>query len=148
MARQFGQYSPVVPLGVTWEEQLQLLQDDGSPVSLIGYDVIWQFCAAKPDRDADTGLPTTDPEFELTTAGWYSVAPAWPVFEAISIPTPTNGTIQSLLDFGDLWTASPDNSKRKLYMSIVLVNPDTLYAIPVVQGVAVFLQATTVPIVS
>jgi len=145
MARRFGTYSPVVPLGVTWEEQLQLLQTNGDPVDLTGYDVRVQFRVEKsPLIDVITHIPTTAPVFELTTAGAVSPAPAWPLFESWTIADVSNGTLNSLLDVIPLWKASPTNVKRRLYMSIILVNPETLYAIPVVQGRAVFLPAVTV----
>lgn len=149
MARELGSYDPVVPLGVTWDEQLQLLQDDGvTPVDITGYAVITQFRVEKsPLLDPDDQVPLTDPVFELTTAGWYTLDPAWPVIESWTVPTPANGTINSSVSLTDLWNASPTNAKRKLYMSILLVNPSTLKAIGVVEGVAVFLPAKTVVIV-
>jgi hypothetical protein len=144
MARTFGSYGPAVPLGVTWEESLQLTDEDGTPIDISGYDVRSQFYVEKaPEADAVTHKALNDPVFELTTPDWYVVAPAWPVFEVWSIPTPTNGTLLFALDVASLWTASPDNTKRKLYWSIVLVNPDTLYAIPVVRGAVTLLPAGT-----
>jgi hypothetical protein len=44
----------------------------------------------------------------------------------------------------DTWTLSPDNAKRKLVWDVRLVNPDTGYAIPVVQGKVTLLPARTV----
>lgn len=149
MARTPGSYNPIVPLGVTWDEQLQLFQDDGvTPVDISGYSVIAQFGVEKnPLIDPITKKRITDPVFELTTANWYTVDPAWPVIESWTVPTPANGTIISHVGLVDLWNASPNNAKRKLYMSILLVNPSTLVSIDVVEGAAIFLPAKTVVIV-
>ncbi|HSX21510.1 MAG TPA: hypothetical protein VLE97_01895 [Gaiellaceae bacterium] len=144
MARTFGQYSPVVPLGVTWEEQLILEDVNGVAIDLTGYDARAQFYEDVPTRDPDTGIATVPPIAELTTPGVYVSDPGWPFFEALSIPTPADGTILSSLDLANLWTFSTDNAKRKLFWSLLLVNPDTDYAIPVVEGRPVFLPAKTI----
>lgn len=141
MARSFGSYSPAVPLGVTWEETLVLEDADGTPIDLTGYAVHAQLRAVVPGRAS--GVATTDPVLELTSADFYATPPSWPVVEGLEIATPANGTITLSVATADLWTASPDNAKRKLYWSIVLVNPDTTYAIPVVQGKVSFLPART-----
>lgn len=143
MARTFGGYSPVVPLGVPWEESITLVDENGTAVDLTGYAVRAQLRTAVSLRDADSGAAVDDPVLELTSTGFYDVTPAWPVFEALSIPVPGDGTILAKVETADLWKASPTNEKRKLAWSIVLVDKDTQYAIPVVQGKVCFLPATT-----
>jgi len=141
MARSFGEYSPAVPLGVTWEESILLEDENGSPVDLTGYDVRAQLRAVVPVVAA--GVPLTYPVMEITTAGYYGTAPAWPVVEAFTIADPTDGTITLRVDVDDLDAISPSNAKAKLLWSIVLVNKNTGYAIPLVTGKPVFLPATT-----
>jgi len=143
MARTPGSYSPAVPLGVTWEETIILEDEDGVAIDLTGYDVRCQLRAAISLRDEDTEIGVDDPLFELTTPDWYVSPPDWPVFEAWSIPAPANGTLLLSVDTADLWTASPTNEKVKLYWSILLVNPATLYALPVVIGKPSFLPQGT-----
>lgn len=143
MAREFGEYSPAVPLGTTWEESVTLEDENGAAIDISDYDVRAQLRVVPVRRDADTGLAAANPQLELTTAGYYPTPPAWPVFEALSVPSPANGTILLKLDVADLWTASPTNEKRRLFWSILLVNKMTDYTIPVVQGNVVFLPAVT-----
>ena len=144
MARTFGEYSPAVPLGVTWEESILIEDEDCNPVDLTGYSIYAQLRETVPVTDPQTGEATTDPVIELTSAEYYATPPDWPAFEALSTPSPTNGTVLVKLDVDDLWQASPDNAKRKLAWSIVLVNVDTGYAIPVVQGKVTLLPARSV----
>lgn len=145
MARTFGVYSPSVPLNVTWEESMLLQAADGTAVDLTGYDVRAQFYADLPIRDVTTGIAIVPPILELTTPSWYVVPPPWPVIEGADIPSPaTQGLITTALEPEDLWTFSPTNEKVTLFWSIVLVNPSTLYTIPVVQGRVTFLQARTI----
>lgn len=91
MARTFGSYSPVVPLGTTWEETLVLEDADGMPIDITGYDVRAQLYSVQPARVA--GEPDPVPVLELTTPDFYLVAPAWPVFEGFSIPNGDDGRI-------------------------------------------------------
>jgi hypothetical protein len=144
MARQFGSYSPAVPLGLTWEETLVLTDDAGTAIDLTGYAVRAQLRDEVPVVDDVSGEPLTDPVMELTSAGYYATAPAWPVVEGFSIPTPADGTMLLAVPADDTWTLSPDNAKRKLVWDVRLVNPDTGYAIPVVQGKVTLLPARTV----
>lgn len=144
MAREFGAYSPAVPLGVTWEESIGLDDEDGNPIDITGYSAYAQMRSEVPVLDPATGNPTTTPVLELTTVHLHATPPDWPVVEALTIPNPTDGTILLRVDVDDLWTASPDNSKAKLVWSIVLVNTSTDYAIPVVQGKVTFLPARSV----
>lgn len=143
MARQFGSYSPAVPLGLTWEETIVLEDAGGTPIDLTGYAVRAQLREAVPVID-ETGQPLDVPVIELTTAGYYATMPAWPVVEGFSVPTPTNGTLLLAVPAPDTWVASADNAKRKLVWDVRLVNPDTGYAIPVVQGKVTLLPAVTV----
>jgi len=142
MARQFGSYSPCVPLGITWEESLVLEDEAGTPIDLTGYTVRAQLRDAVPVVAA--GVAATDPVLELTTAGYYATLPAWPVVEAFSVPTPANGTILLAVPATDTWTASPTNARRKLVWDVRLVNGTTGYSIPVVAGSVLLLQARTI----
>lgn len=145
MARTFGSYSPPVPLGVTWEESLILEDRLQQPVDLSGYDVRAQFYTDMPIRDPDTGIATVPPVLEITSPDWYVSSPTWPVVEGADIPDPASqGLITIAVDVDDLWTFSPTNAKAKFFWSIVLVNPDTLKAIPVVEGRPIFLPARTI----
>ena len=144
MAREFGGYSPAVPLGVTWEESILLEDESGAAVDLTGYDVRAQLRAIVPGRAE--GVATSNPILELTTVGFYDSAPAWPVVEGLAIPTPANGTITLKVDVDDLWTLSPSNAKAKLIWSIVLIDEDVDepdYVLPVVQGKVIVLPAKT-----
>jgi len=142
MARTFGTYSPVVPLGTTWEESLVLEDADGTPIDITGYSVRAQLHEKLPVR-AGGGSPDPEPLFELTTPGFYGVPPAWPVFEGFDIPTGTDGLVLLRLDAADTWVASPDNAKRKLLWDVRLVDASG-YTIPVVAGAVVFLPARTI----
>jgi hypothetical protein len=144
VARQFGSYSPAVPLGTTWEEELQLLQPDGvTPVDLTGYAVRASLRLEPAARDADTEQGDA-PLLELTTPDFYGTAPAWPVIEGWSIPEPTNGTVLLRVDVPDVWKLSPENAKRKLRWSVVLVDAtDDDYTLPFVSGRVVALPADT-----
>ena len=144
MARSFGQYSPVVPQSVDWEETIQLVDENGDPIDITGYDVRAQFYVNKPIRNALTGKATVPPIVEITSAGYYLSPPGWTVIEGASIPDGTDGTLLSHVEVADLWQFSPTNLKSKYYWSILLVNPDTLYAIPVVQGRPTFKPAITI----
>jgi hypothetical protein len=144
MARQFGSYSPAVPLGITWEESLVLEDETGAAIDLTGYAVRAQLRDAVPVVDADTGAAVTDPMIEVTTPDYYTVLPAWPVVEGFSVPTPANGTILLAVAPADTWTCSPDNAKRKLVWDIRLVNDSTGYAIPVVNGKVSMLPGVTI----
>lgn len=139
MARTFGTYSPIVPLGVTWQEPLVMADEAGDAVDLTGYAVRAQLRAAKP-----VGSPPPSPVIEFTTPDYYDVAPAWPVVEAFSLPDPAEGsmllTVQPV-DFAGV--VSPTNERKKLYWEIVLVNQDTGEIVPVVEGKVVFKPAVT-----
>lgn len=144
MAATYGSYSPVVPLDTTWQETIQLLQADGvTPVDLTGLDVRIQLRTAVPTVAGAVQTPA--PTLEFTTPGYYSVAPVWPKYEDVSIPTPTNGTILLNADtshFSGL--VSPTNAKVKLYWEVKLVNKTTDFIQPVVNGKVVFLSAVTI----
>lgn len=142
MARQFGTYSPSVPLGITWEESLVLQDEAGVPIDLTGYAVRAQLRDAAPVVAG--GVAASAPVLELTTAGYYATLPAWPVVEGFNVPTPANGTILLAVSPADTWLASPTNARRKLVWDVRLVNKTTGYAVPVVQGSVLLLQAKTV----
>lgn len=144
MARQFGSYSPVVPLGLTWEESLSLEDETGVPVDLTGYSVRAQLRADVPAVDPVTGVAGTEPLMEITTAGYYSATPAWPVVEGFSIPSPTSGTILLAVPAASTLICSPNNTKQKLVWDVRLVNKSTSYAIPVVTGKVLLLPRVTV----
>lgn len=142
MARQFGQYSPSVPLGTTWEESILLEDELEAPIDLTGYSVRAQLRTAIPETSG--GAATTDPLLEITTAGYYGTPPAWPVVEGFSVPTPANGTLLLALapnDYTDV--VSPSNAKTKLVWDVRLVNGSG-YTIPVVNGKPTFLPRVTV----
>lgn len=144
MARQFEEYSPGVPLGVTWEDQIILQDENGDPVDLTGYAVRAQFYVSRSLRDPNTGAPLTPPVIEIVSEDFYTTLPTWPVIEAVSIPAPTTGTITLRVEVQDLWRFAPRNDKQKYEWSLLLVNPSSGYAIPVVYGKPVFLPAVTI----
>ena len=144
MAQQFGEYSPAVPLGLTWEDPMVLTDENDEPVDLTGYAVHAQLHAQLPVRDPATGLPRVAPLLEITTPGAYAVAPSWPVVEAFSVAAPLTGAISLTLPRADTWTLSPKNLRAKLLWDIRLVRTADGYAIPVVQGKVTVLPARTV----
>lgn len=144
MARQFGSYSPAVPLGITWEESLVLEDESGAAIDLTGYAVRAQLRDAVPVVDDLSGEAVTDPVIEVTTPGYYTDPPAWPLVEGFSVPTPADGTILLTVAPDDTWKCSPDNAKRKLVWDIRLVNTITAYAIPVVSGKVSMLPGVTI----
>lgn len=143
MAREFGTYSPRVPLGVTWEELLELVDVNGDPIDLTGYGLRAQFYEEQPERDDATGIATVAPIAEITSAGIYVTPPAWPVFATATLPTPTEGKMLWAVPVVDLWTFSPDNTRRIYFWALKLVKPDG-YAIPIVQGKASFSPVNTI----
>lgn len=144
MARQFGNYSPAVPLGITWEDTFELTDDTGAAVDLTGYAVRAQLREDVPSVNPATSVPLVDPVIELTTAAFYATAPTWPVVEAFAVAAPTTGIIALKVPAAKTWLASEDNRKRKLYWDIRLVHVSTGYTIPLVTGKVSFLPATTV----
>jgi hypothetical protein len=134
MARTFGSYSPSVPLGLTWEESIELADENGASIDLSGYDVVAEIYAAAPVRDPGTGLATAAPVLQITTAGYHGSDPAWDVSEGATIPVPADGTIVLSVSVDDVWLLSPTNVTAKLRWAIILVNPDTGYRLPVVTG--------------
>jgi hypothetical protein len=141
MARQFGAYSPKVPLGTTWEESLVLEDADGNVIDLTGYDVVAQLHTSPPSRNEETGAGS-EPVLEITTAGFYDTPEDY-VVEGFSVPDPDDGTILLLVAPEDFWRVSPANRRAKLVWSIMLVN-DVGYTIPVVAGKVAFLPNNTV----
>lgn len=146
MAKQFGAFSPAVPLGLPWAETFILTDAAGTPVDITGLAVRAQLREAIPVRVDATGIAVKDPVLEITTAGYYGATPPpWPVIEAFSLSaTPTDGTITLAMDADDTWIASPTNAKRKLVWDIALVNSVTGYGIPVVQGKVTMLSRRTI----
>lgn len=144
MARQFGQYSPAVPLGTTWNESLVLEDEHGAPNDITGYAVRAQIRVSVPS--VASGQATDTPVVELTTAGFYEEgeAPTWPVVEAFEIPNGDDGLIVLELDPANTWLLSPDNGRRKLYWDIRLVNKETGVIVPVVTGKVPVIPAVTV----
>lgn len=141
MATQFGSYSPVVPSNTSWQETITLQDEDNQPVDLTGLAVHAQLRIAVPVSAA--GVPTTDPVLELTTADFYGSAPAWPVYEGWSIPTPTDGTLVLNVPRDTfLPLVNPTNTKVKLVWDVVLVGTDGTIQ-PVITGKCVFLPGVT-----
>lgn len=143
MAREFDPYNPAVPLGVTWEETISLDDENGEAIDLTGYEVRAQFYVNAPTRNVGTGLPVVPPVAEIVSAGAYPHPPVWPTIIGATIPDPTNGTILIKVGVADLWQFAPDNARQRYVWSLVLVNPQTGYAIPVVSGRAAFTPAVT-----
>lgn len=141
MARTFGTYSPVVPLGTTWEESFVLEDESGAAVDITNYHVRAQLHEDVPGREL--GAVDPEPLLEITTASYYPTPPAWQVIEAFDVPTGTDGEIRMLLDAADTWIMSPDNTKRKFVWDIRLVGPSD-YTIPLISGKVTFLPARTV----
>ena len=79
MANLFAEYSPEVPLGTTWEEQMLFVDEDGNPVDLSGYTEAHAQLRVEKFPVVSGGAPTTDPVLELTTPDAYGTPPAWPV---------------------------------------------------------------------
>jgi hypothetical protein len=143
MARNYGSYSPVIPVNVAWEESIELTDEDDVAIDLTGYDVRAQIYADYPVRDPDTGLAETEPVLELTTADYYAVAPAWPVVEGWSVPTPTNGILLLQVLVEDLWQLNETNQRRIQYVWDVQLVNDAGYSIPVVSGKPIVKRGVT-----
>lgn len=71
MARTFGTYSPVVPLGTTWEESLVLEDADGMPIDITGYDVRAQLydMQLRSRLDLSEKVPNKDRRFGAALEG-------------------------------------------------------------------------------
>lgn len=122
MARTFGEYSPVVPLGTTWEESLVLADEDGTPLDLTGYE-------ARAQLRTSAAAPGA-PVFELSSEG---ADPALAVQ-----PGGVLGLLTILVPRTQVSALSPTNAKRKLAWDIELYIPgvggEDDYVIPCVQG--------------
>lgn len=145
MAREFGRYSPNVSMAINWEETFQLFEDEAetTPLDITGFDVRAQIRTTK-DPVVVSGV-APNPLLEITTAGFYSPPPAWPVIEAFEVVDEANGIISlnaSKLDIRQY--VSPTNAKKVLFWEILLVNKDTGADAPVVRGRPKFNPATTV----
>ncbi len=134
MASEFAEYSPEVPLGVTWEESMLFLDEDGNPVDLSGYTKAHaQLRLEKYTLLDEDGVPTTDPILEVTTPDAYDPAPEWPVSEGFTLGG-IAGTITEKVDVADLRRASPTNAKVKAYWELVLIGAADR-RIPILAGV-------------
>lgn len=143
MARTYGSYSVAVPLNDTWEESFIIEDRDGNPVDISDLHVRCQLRAVHPVLLA--GVPLTDPVLELTTEGFYTTPPAWPIAEAFSIPTGTDGMIKLLAlpaDFSPY--VSPFNEQVTYLWQIKLTDKPVTDTQPVVQGKVKFRRALTV----
>lgn len=122
MARTFGQYSPDVPLGTTWEEALVLADEDGVPLDLTGYEARAQLRTRK-----DAPGP---PVFALTSEG------ATPTL--FVQPGAVAGLLAILVPVSQVSALSPNNAKRKLVWDIELFIPGTVgeddYVVPSIEG--------------
>lgn len=145
MAREFGKYSPCVSLAINWEETFQLFEDEAetTPLDITGFAVRAQI---RPTKDPIiVGGVVPDPLLEITTAGYYSPAPDWPVIEAFTVTDAPNGIINLAAAKGDVRTnLSPTNIKQVLFWQVLLVNKDTGEDAPVVIGRPKFNPAITV----
>lgn len=143
MAREFVDYSPEVPLGVTWEEQFTFIDEDGNLVDLSGYTKAHAQLRLEKTVVCVAGVPTTTPMFELTVTGSYGILPAWPgAYDAITLGG-VLGTITSKVNVDKLRLLSPTNAKVQPYWEWVLIGADD-YRIPIINGRPVFLPATTI----
>lgn len=131
MARTFGEYSPVVPLGTTWEESLVLADEDGVPLDLTGYEARAQLRTRKDAPGA--------PVFELSSEG------AEPTM--FVQPDAVVGLLTILVPRTQVSTLSPTNTKRKLVWDIELYIPgvggEDDYVIPCVEGKVILLPRAT-----
>jgi hypothetical protein len=122
MARTFGEYSPVVPLGTTWEEQIYLDDEDGQPLDLTGYEARAQLRTSVLDVGA--------PALELSSLG---VAPTLFVQRAGVV-----GLVEVAVQVPAVNALSPDWTKRKFVWDIELYIPGSGgapdYVIPCVTG--------------
>ena len=127
MARTFAvPPASVVPLGTTWEESWQLLQEeDGPPVDLTGYEARMQV------RDP----VTRELVLELSTDnGRLSIVPA-------------DGEVNLTVAAADTWIASPLNARRRCRWDCELYQPAQderpEYVIPLFSGLVVFMARET-----
>lgn len=122
MARTFGQYSPDVPLGTTWEEALVLADEDGVALDLTGYEARAQL---RTSKDAP-GAPVAELTSQGATPTLFVQPGAVPGLLTIAVPT---SAVNAL---------SPTNAKRKLVWDIELFIPGVggadPYVIPAVEG--------------
>lgn len=137
MARQFGTYSPRVPLGTTWEESIVLEDSEGQPVDLTGYAVVAQLYSVDPLRDPDTGAPIEAPVLEITTDAYHDTPPPYSVV-GFDVPDPENGQILLALAPADFWHVAPTNERTDYVWGVMLIN-GVGYTIPVIRGSAKFL---------
>lgn len=141
MATQFGSYSPVIPSNTSWQESIQLVDENQVAIDLTGLKIHAQLRTAVPVASA--GVPATNPIMELTTAAYYGAAPAWPVYEGLSASTPTNGTIVLNVPRDTfLPVLNPTNSKVRYVWDIVLVAADGTIQ-PVISGKCIFTPGVT-----
>ena len=132
-------------MAINWEETFQLFEDEAetTPLDITGFAVRAQI---RPTRDPIliSGV-APPPLLEITTAGFYSPAPAWPVIEAFTVTDAANGIINLNASKADILTnVSPTNAKKILFWQVLLVNKDTGADAPVVVGRPKFNPATTV----
>jgi hypothetical protein len=156
MAREFANYSPVVPLGTTWEESLRFLDEDGEPVDLTDCDVRAQIRAEEVLRDPNTGLGDSAPLLEvITDAALYPSAPAWPLIEGFTVgidpeapdtPDPTNGYVGLRVDADDTWHLSPTNERAKRLWDVEILDEADEAVIPLVTGKVIATRRRTLPI--
>ncbi len=112
MARQFGTYSPRVPINVTWEDAIQFLDEAAEAVDLTGFEVHCQ----------------------LRTSELSPIV-------VLDLSDPTNGTVLIEVDPEDLIDLLPLTKKLKKYVwSIVLNRIVDKYRIPLVQGKVTFVR--------
>lgn len=120
-----------IPLGTTWEEQWQLLDDADFPIDLTGY--LFRMMV----RDRGTG------ELLLTIEDTG--------LNPMAVITPLDGLIAIKVDAETVQDISPMNKKRATRWDAELYIPDpdgdAPYVIPVINGSAVFQRRQTYPVV-
>lgn len=133
MARNFPDepLELAIPLGTTWEEQWQLLDDDDAPIDITGY----HFRMMVRDRRNGELLLT------IEDTGLNPMATL----------TPLDGLIAIKVDSETVQDLSLTNVKRPTLWDAELYIPDAgggaPYVIPVINGSAVFLKRQTFPVV-
>lgn len=117
MARNFGYYSPTVPAGTTWEEELTVVDPDGVPVNLTGY---------VGRMHLRTTLAAASPSLELTSANGR-----------LTIPDPVNGVLRITVAEADMSALLQAGARRATFLYDLELRNENVsphYVIPIIQG--------------